>query len=408
MRPPSRAPGWRVALGAATAVAVAGLLAVAADAALPTRVPAWTTAYFAPDVLERAALYGRGRDVAFVAASLLRLGFLTWLARAALRRPAQPPSARAAAAYAAAASLGSAAVALPVAWWSGWWWSRRFGMSTATLGQWLGDRGKAEAVALGGLLAVALVAHGAMRRWPLRWWLAAATGASLALAASALLAPTVLQPLFFRFHALPPGPLRASIVALAHRAGATSVRISAMDASTRTTAPNAYVEGLLGPPRIVLYDTLLRELPPREVLLVAAHELGHWRYRDLATGLAAGVAGVFATCWLLAGLLRSMVRSGDASSTGDPRALPALFLGVALLALLTLPLQSGLSRLAEVRADAFALRLTGDPAGFAAMQARLAARGLVDPAPPPLVQWALGDHPSPLQRVARARLWRVR
>jgi STE24 endopeptidase len=275
-------------------------------------------------------------------------------------------------------------------------------VSTASLPQWLGDRAKSAAIAAAFAAVLAAATHAALRRLPRLWWLAAGLAASALMALSVVLGPLVLDPLFFRFTPLPAGPLRQQVVALAERAGVPpgALQVYVMNASSRTTAPNAYVSGLGGTTRIVLYDTLLRDTPRREVLLVVAHELGHWRMRHVLLGLLLAGGGAVAGAAVLAALLRSAVRAGVVDAAADPRALVVLFLGVALLELWTLPVQNAVSRAFEARADAFALELTGDRAGFAAMQARLASRGLVDVNPPALIRWVLYDHPSPLERVA--------
>ncbi len=70
--------------------------------------------------------------------------------------------------------------------------------------------------------------------------------------------------------------------------------------------------------------------------------------------------------------------------------------------LLASPVQNGISRRIETRADVDALKATGDPVAFEAMQLMLARRSLSDPTPPALSQWWFGSHPTTLERVALA------
>jgi STE24 endopeptidase len=67
------------------------------------------------------------------------------------------------------------------------------------------------------------------------------------------------------------------------------------------------------------------------------------------------------------------------------------------------PVQSGISRAIETRADVDALRATNDPRSFVALQRSLAVRSLSDPTPPTAVQFWFGTHPTELQRAALAR-----
>ena len=86
-----------------------------------------------------------------------------------------------------------------------------------------------------------------------------------------------------------PGPAagrtRADVEQLARRAGVDVGEVLVVDASRRTTAANAYVDGLGHTKRVVLYDTLLERFTPEQVRLVVAHELGHVKHRDLARGM---------------------------------------------------------------------------------------------------------------------------
>src|SRR4051794_41742022 len=97
--------------------------------------------------------------------------------------------------------------------------------------------------------------------------------------------PVVLDPIFNRFTALPPGQTRSDVLELAEAAGVDVGEVYEVDASRRTTAANAYVNGLGHTKRVVLYDTLLERFTRDEVRLVVAHELGHVRYRDVTHGL---------------------------------------------------------------------------------------------------------------------------
>ena len=59
-----------------------------------------------------------------------------------------------------------------------------------------------------------------------------------------------------------------------------------VDASRRTTAANAYVNGIGHTKRVVLYDNLIEDFPEDQVRMVVAHELGHQKHEDIYRGLA--------------------------------------------------------------------------------------------------------------------------
>ena len=86
--------------------------------------------------------------------------------------------------------------------------------------------------------------------------------------------------------------------------------------------------------------------------------------------------------------------------------MPAVALALALVAPALTIVSNQLSRDVERRADAFSLRLTGDPRTFIAFQERIAVKNVADPQPPALVRFLLGTHPSTLERIGAAEAFR--
>ena len=99
------------------------------------------------------------------------------------------------------------------------------------------------------------------------------------------LAPVVIAPLFNKFDELPPGQARSDVLELARKAGVDVGHVYEVDASKRTTAINAYVNGLGSSKQVVLYDTLIHDLNQGERRAVVAHELGHVHGNDIQRGL---------------------------------------------------------------------------------------------------------------------------
>ena len=85
------------------------------------------------------------------------------------------------------------------------------------------------------------------------------------------------------------------------------------------------------------------------------------------------------------------------------QSVPTLVALLAVGSVLALPVQNGISRTIELRADVEALRVTEDPEAFVDLQRRLALRSLADPTPPAWSHWWFGSHPTLLVRVALAR-----
>lgn len=282
----------------------------------------------------------------------------------------------------------------------------RFGLSTRSWPLWVRDVAVSTGISAGltalGLLCLILLA----RRAPRTWWAWAGAGAAGLVVVGSFLYPVVIEPAFNSFASLPAGQLRSDLLELAQESGTPVQDVLVADASRRTTALNAYVSGFGSTRRIVVYDTLL-ELSDAEIGSIAAHELGHVATDDVLIGTLVGALGAGAGVALLGWLLGSptLLRRGGADRPGDPRIVPLVLFAIAVGTLVSTPVQNGVSRQLEARADQHALDFTGDPVAFADVMRRLAAANLNQPDPPAAWQWFYGSHPTTAQRVAAAGEW---
>ena len=283
----------------------------------------------------------------------------------------------------------------------------RYGLSTRSWGLWARDVATSTAISAGITALVVLAVVALALRAPRSWWAWAAAGAAGLVVVGSFLYPVVIEPAFNRFEPMPPSALRSDLFALAERSGTPVDDVLVADASRRTTALNAYVSGFGSSRRIVVYDNLLEELPDEQIESIVAHELGHVANRDVLTGTLIGALGSAAAVALLGWLLgwTPLLRRAGADSAGDPRVVGLLLFLVAAGTLLSTPLQDGISRRVEARADLHALDLTQDPEAFVAVQRQLGVSNLSDPDPPAAWQWFFGTHPTTAQRVAFAADW---
>ncbi|WP_127501258.1 M48 family metallopeptidase [Actinoplanes solisilvae] len=281
----------------------------------------------------------------------------------------------------------------------------RYGISTQSWGAWTIDllKGWAVGAVIGGLVLAGFytVTHFAPR-W---WWAFAAAGAAGLVVLLSFVLPVLVEPVFNKFTPMPEGALRTELIELAARDGVPVKDVLVADASRRTRAVNAYVSGLGPTRRIVVYDTMLTEAEPDEVVSVAAHELGHAKDGDVLVGTVLGALGTAAAVialYLLGGWGWLLARAG-VDSIGEPRAIGLLIALVTLAGLAAGPAQAFVSRRIEARADEHALVLTGDPVTFEAMQRRLGSVNLSDPDPPAWEHLMFASHPSTVERMAAAR-----
>lgn len=281
---------------------------------------------------------------------------------------------------------------------------RRFGLSTQGWGGWFVDVLKSYAVSavIGGLV---LLGFYALTHFVPRWWWAwAAAGAAAIAVLLSFILPVLVEPVFNKFTPMPPGALRSELIALADRDGVPVKDVLVADASRRTRAVNAYVSGFGATRRIVVYDTLLQQATPDEVVSVVAHELGHAKRNDVLTGTILGALGGSAAVIViyLLGSWGWLLRRAGVTDIGDPRAIGLILAIAAVAGILSSPAQNYVSRHIEARADTHALTLTNDPDSFEQMQARLAAVNLSNVDPNRFEYFMFASHPSTVERMAAA------
>lgn len=366
-------------------------------------------AYFSHEELTKARDYASGQRLILVGSLVAEGAVLVLLAtgrpavtRRALDRLAARPVLGGAAA-AAGLSVVVAVVTVPFGI-AAHERSVDVGLSTQSLGGWFGDWTKATAI--GAILAglVGSFALGLMRRFGGRWWIPGSVAVVIAAGILTWLAPVVLAPLFNKFERLPPGQARSDVLALARKAGVDVGQVYRVDASRRTTAINAYVNGIGSSKRVVLYDTLLNDLNRGERSSVVAHELGHVHGNDIQRGLLF-VAIVTPLALIFASGMAAAIARRRGAEPGQPAYLPAFALAIALTSFVIGIAGNQLSRAVEARADTFSLQLTNDPSGMIELQQQLAGRNLSDPDPPGVFTFLFGTHPPAVDRIGAALAW---
>lgn len=403
----------------ATAAVLVGAVAVALlrwrlwGAPAPTPAPVHLSDWFDPAAIARNRGFRRGlwimaaigavlTPLAAIAAAYLGRWWRPVVVRLAGARPW-----RAGLLVGCALAAAAALVTLPLSA-ARFAWGRGHGVITQPTGAWLLDVLRALGVQLvimgllGSLVAVLLW------RLPRSWWAALGVAVAAFAFAMSMLAPVLIEPLFQRTEPLRDSALRAQVLDLAHRAGVDADDVRVNDASARTTAANAYVSGLGGSRRIVLYDTLVRDFPDDEIRMVVAHELTHVQRRHILKGTVWVAALALPVCLLLFAVVGWRTGFAPPARGRDGcdlvvRRLAVLVAAAAVVGALAVPLENAVSRSFEREADAGALALTGgDVEAAIGLQQGLVRLGRGVPDPPAAVNVWFGSHPTPLQRIGAA------
>lgn len=283
------------------------------------------------------------------------------------------------------------------------WRERQYGFAAQSLTGWLGDELKELAVALMLGPPAILVVYAVFKRAPRRWWLWGAGVLVGLVIVTVVLTPVFIAPLFNTFEPLRDPELRQRLLTMAREQGIPADDVFQVDASRQSRHTNAYVVGLLGTQRIVLYDTLLEQYTPEEVEVIMGHEMGHYVLHHIWKGI--GLAGLLIVTgmWVLSRIVPSLLaryqhRLGF-RELADVASLPLFALLASLLAFALNPVANSFSRYQERQADLFALRAAPHPEAAISAFEKFEWLDLSEADPPAFIEFWLYSHPSLKRRV---------
>lgn len=281
----------------------------------------------------------------------------------------------------------------------------KYGFNTSTPRLWVADFFKGIGVHVALTVLACAAGFWIVQTWPGLWWLIAWVFFFVFSLFLMVVSPYVIEPLFNKFTPLEEGELAAKIRGLVAKTGIRVDRIFIMDASKRSRHTNAYFSGLGPVKRIVLFDTLVKQHTPDEILAVLAHEAGHWKKKHLLKTLAATEIlslGVFYLSFLV--IRSEWLLKAFRIDVPTFFANIVLFAFAASLAAFALaPLMNALSRLHEREADDYAVRLVGSGEGLVSSLKKMVKDNLSNLFPHPLsVIWHY-SHPPVLRRIEHIR-----
>lgn len=280
----------------------------------------------------------------------------------------------------------------------------RYGFNRTTVRTFILDKIKGwliMAVLGGGILALITWVYMLTGKW---FWLIALGLVTLVSLFLTMFYSNLIVPLFNKQTPLEEGSLRAKIEAFASDAGFKLGNIFVMDGSKRSSKANAYFSGLGPKKRIVLFDTLIKDLEEEEIVSVLAHEVGHYKHRHTTTGF---FIGTMQTALML--YLFSIFVGVNSFSVALGGSEASFHLGLLAFAVLYSPISlltglgtNALSRFNEFQADRFAREKYNAESLISSLK-KLSKNNLSNLTPHPVYVFFHYSHPPLLHRIRSLR-----
>ncbi len=211
----------------------------------------------------------------------------------------------------------------------------------------------------------------------------------------------LIVPLFNKQTPLEEGELRDAISSFSKKVDFKLDNIFVIDGSKRSTKANAYFTGLGTKKRIVLYDTLIKDLNSEELLAVLAHEIGHNKKKHVVQSLLIGLVQTGVVLFIF-GLLIDNPNLSKALGVDEPN----FHIGLVAFGVLYAPVSfflgifmNILSRKNEYQADRFAAE-NHNPEALASALKKLSINNLSNLRPHKTYVFFHYSHPTLLQRLA--------
>jgi len=212
----------------------------------------------------------------------------------------------------------------------------------------------------------------------------------------------LIVPLFNKQIPLPEGSLRTRIELFAQKTGFRLKNIFLIDGSKRSTKANAYFAGFGPRKRIVLYDTLEKELSEEEIVAVLAHESGHYKKKHVLRTLLSSILLTGLMLFLFSLVVNNPMLSQAIGSDKTSFHLGLIVFGILYspLSLLIGMLSNYISRRNEFEADRF-VRENFKPEILAGALKKLSVKNLSNMIPHPAYVFFHYSHPPLLSRLEK-------
>jgi STE24 endopeptidase len=296
---------------------------------------------------------------------------------------------------------------IPVDWYNQFVLEEKYGFNKSTKKLWVSD--KIKGVGIGLLLGCSMLSlliflyRECSILFPNFWWIISFCVFFSIQLVMMVLWPKLILPLFNKLSPLEDGELKQRLIALAEKSGFHAKTIEIIDGSKRSGHSNAFFTGFGKFRRIVLYDTLIKQMEPEEIEAVLAHEVGHYIKGHIPKKLLIS----FITGLCMFGVIAFALSSiWIYKSAQFPSELHGSLCSVLVLLSLTLgyitywfsPISNMLSRKHEYEADNFAKEMMGGPMPLVLALRKLYKENLTYPLPHKWISAFHYSHPTIMER----------
>jgi STE24 endopeptidase len=276
---------------------------------------------------------------------------------------------------------------------------QKYGFNTTTVKTYILDKLKGWflAAVIGGgllLLIVWFYLHTTSMFWVYTWIALSCFSVFMSMFYS-----TLIVPLFNKQKPLESGDLRNAIQDFSNKVGFKLNNIFVIDGSKRSTKANAYFSGIGPKKRIVLFDTLMKDLTINEIVAVLSHEIGHYKKKHIRIGIIISVIESGLTLFILSFFIGNPLLS---QSLGTQQ---SFHISIIAFGILFSPISTFISlgmniflRKNEYQADHFT-KINYNANELVNALKRLSEKNMSNLTPHPLYVFFHYSHPTLLQRI---------
>ena len=294
-------------------------------------------------------------------------------------------------------------ITFPLQLYKGLLLEKRYSLSNQTFLSWLKDNAKETVISSVVFLVLVELFYFLLNAAEKSWWLWMALVWFLFSVFFARVFPTLILPLFYKYKQIDNIGLKQALLDLAKTNNVSVLDVFQIDFSKKTKKANAALAGVGKSKRIILTDTLLANYTDREIKVVLAHELGHYKHRHMWKLILFGAISNLIAFYLIFISSTHIIGFLNISKIANVEAFPAISLILTIFGFLSMGISNTYSRNLEKEADTFALTQAKDSEAFISCMDKLGKQNLADFSPNRFIEFLLYNHPPISKRIKFAK-----